>query len=153
MAESTTRDVVVGLFVLAGLAAVAYLSVNLGGVTLGGPETIRVTARFDEVGGLKARAPVVVGGVKVGEVESVRLGDALYPVAELRVRADVPLPVDTSASILTAGVLGDQYVALQLGAEEDVLRDGDAIHYTQSAVILERLIGKMVQNLGAGEEP
>lgn len=152
MAESTTRDVVVGLFVLAGLAAVAYLSASLGGVSLGGPETIRLTARFDEVGGLKPRAPVVVGGVKVGEVEGIRLGEELYPVAELRVREDVPLPVDTSASILTAGVLGDQYVALQLGAEAEVLRDGDAIQYTQSAVILERLIGKMVQNLGAGED-
>lgn len=151
MAESTTRDVVVGLFVLAGLAAVAYLSANLGGVSLTGPETIRVTARFDEVGGLKARAPVVVGGVKVGEVESIGLGEELYPEAVLRVREDVPLPVDTSASILTAGVLGDQYVALQLGAEEEVLRDGDDIQYTQSAVILERLIGRMVQDLGAGE--
>jgi len=150
MAETTTRDVGVGLFVLAGLAALAYLSLTLGGVSLGGPATIPLVARFDEVGGLKPRAPVVVGGVRVGEIQSITLDEDLYPQVVMSVRQDIPLPADTSASILTSGVLGDQYVALEPGAEEEVLRAGDEILYTQGAVILERLIGKMVQNLGGG---
>jgi len=150
MAETMTRDVGVGLFVLAGLAALAYLSLTLGGVSLGGPETVRLVARFDEVGGLKPRAPVVVGGVKVGEVRSITLDEDLYPEVVVSVRKDVPLPADTSALILTSGVLGDQYLALEPGAEEELLRAGDEILYTQGAVILERLIGKMIQNLGGG---
>jgi len=150
MAETMTRDVGVGLFVLAGLAALAYLSLTLGGVSLGGPETVRLVARFDEVGGLKPRAPVVVGGVKVGEVRSITLDEDLYPEVVVSVRKDVPLPADTSASILTSGVLGDQYLALEPGAEEELLRAGDEVLYTQGAVILERLIGKMIQNLGGG---
>jgi len=150
MPETTTRDVAVGSFVLVGLGALAYLSVSLGGLSLGGPETMRLVARFEEIGGLKPRAPVVVGGVKVGEVESIALDGDLYPEVVLSVREEVPLPADTSAAILTAGVLGDQYVALEPGAEEDLLRDGDEIVYTQGAVILERLIGRMMQNLGSG---
>ena len=149
MSESPTRDLLVGIFVLAGLAAVAYLSVTLGGLSLPTRGGFEVTAAFDEIGGLKPRAPVVIGGVKVGQIRSIGLGQDLRPRVLLELQADVKLPTDTSAEILTSGVLGDQYIALQPGAEEDVLKSGDEIQYTQSAVILEQLIGKLVQNLGS----
>lgn len=152
MRESPVRDVAVGLFVLAGLAAIVYLSVSIGGASLLGGEGMRITATFDEIGGLKPRAGVVVGGVKVGQVESIGLDEDLRARVVMAVDPSVDLPVDTSASILTSGVLGDQYVALQPGAEEETLRDGDELVYTQGAVILERLIGRMVQDLGAGAD-
>jgi phospholipid/cholesterol/gamma-HCH transport system substrate-binding protein len=152
MPQSPTRDLLVGLFVLAGLLSVAYLSATLGGVALGPKGGMDLTATFDEVGGLKARAPVVIGGVKIGQVKSIGLDKDLRAQVVLDVDPSLKLPKDTSASILTSGVLGDQYVALQPGAEEEDLKNGDHIDYTQSAVVLERLIGKVVQNLGASSK-
>ena len=152
MNPSPLRDLLVGCFVLAGLLALAYLSVSLGGLAYRGPGGLEIHATFDEVGGLKPRAPVVIGGVKVGQIKSIQLDGDLRPRAVLDVDPSVGIPVDSSASILTSGVLGDQYIGIELGAEEDVLKDGDEIQYTQSAVILERLIGKVVQNLGADSE-
>lgn len=152
MPNSPMRDLVVGLFVLAGLVAVAYLSATLGGASYGGRGGMALEAVFDEVGGLSPRAQVVVGGVKVGQVKAIRLDPDLRARVVLDVDPDVPLPRDTSASILTSGVLGDQYIALEPGAEEDLLKDGDEIDYTQSAVVLERLIGKVMQNLGSNSE-
>jgi phospholipid/cholesterol/gamma-HCH transport system substrate-binding protein len=148
MRESAGRDVAVGFFVLIGLVAVAYLSATLGGVSYRGPGGFELVAKFDEIGGLKPRAPVVIGGVKVGQIERIELNGDLRPQVRLSIDPGVRLPSDTSASILTSGVLGDQYIALDPGAEEAVLQDGDEIQYTQSAVILERLIGKVVDNLG-----
>ena len=152
MTESPTRDLLVGIFVLAGLAAVAYLSATIGGLSYRGPGGIHISATFDEIGGLKTRAPVVIGGVKVGQIKAIGLDGDLRPTVELEIDRSLALPVDTSASILTSGVLGDQYIALQPGAEEQLLRDGDSLQYTQSAVVLERLIGKMIQNLGGDEK-
>ena len=152
MPHSPLRDLLVGLFVLAGLGAVAYLSATLGGVSYGGGGGLALEAVFDEVGSLNPRSPVVVGGVKIGQVKAIALDPDLRARVILDVDPDVPLPRDTSASILTSGVLGDQYVALEPGAEEDLLKDGDEIDYTQSAVVLERLIGRVVQNLGSSSE-
>ena len=164
MPQSPLRDLLVGLFVLAGLGAVAYLSATLGGLSYGGRGGLALEAVFDEVGGLSPRAPVVVGGVKIGQVnerklpelddefKGIRLDPDLRARVILDVDPEVPLPRDTSASILTTGVLGDQYIALEPGAEEELLKDGDEIDYTQSAVVLERLIGRVVQNLGSSSE-
>jgi phospholipid/cholesterol/gamma-HCH transport system substrate-binding protein len=152
MPQSPLRDLLVGLFVLAGLGAVAYLSATLGGVSYGGRGGLALEAVFDEIGGLSPRAQVVVGGVKIGQVKGIRLDPDLRARVILDVDPEVPLPRDTSASILTSGVLGDQYIALEPGAEEELLKDGDQIDYTQSAVVLERLIGKVVQNLGSSSE-
>jgi phospholipid/cholesterol/gamma-HCH transport system substrate-binding protein len=151
MPTSPMRDLVVGLFVLAGIAALAYLSVTLGGVGAGRLGGVELVATFDEVGSLRARAPVVVGGVKVGQIRGISLDENLRARVLFEVDSGVHLPTDTSASILTSGVLGDQYLALEPGAEEELLKDGDEIDYTQSAVVLERLIGKVIQNLGASE--
>ena len=157
MRVSPRQELWVGAFVLAGLAAVAYLSISIGGLRTGGPGGLEISAKFDEVGGLKNRARVVVGGVKVGQVESITLEPDFRARVTLDVDRRLQLPTDSSASILTSGVLGDQYIALEPGGGEDAdgkgprfLAAGDEIQYTQSAVILERLIGKLIQNLGNG---
>ena len=94
----------------------------------------------------------MVGGVKVGQVKAIELADDFRARVTLDVDAKLPLPSDTSASILTSGVLGDQYIALEPGADETTLANGDEIQFTQSAVVLERLIGKLIQNLGSGSK-
>jgi len=146
--DSSARDFMVGIFVLAGLSAVAYLSATLGGVSLRGRGGMELVARFDEIGGLRPRSPVVIGGVKVGQIKGIALDGDLRPKVVLSVDPGVAIPADSSASILTSGVLGDQYIAIEPGGDEAMLQDGQEIQYTQSAVILERLIGKLVQNLG-----
>jgi phospholipid/cholesterol/gamma-HCH transport system substrate-binding protein len=146
MRQSPVRDFVVGLFVLVGLAAMAYLSINVGGLSYTGPGGLTLYASFDQTGGLKARAPVVISGVKVGQIAAIKLGQDYRARATLDLDAKLVLPTDTTASIQTAGLLGDRYVALQLGGEEDTLKSGDEISFTESAVILERLIGKLVHN-------
>ncbi len=150
--SSWGREFWVGLFVLGGLAALAALSFQVGGVAYRGPGGLELQAVFDEVGSLKPRAQVVVGGVKVGQVRAIRLDEDFRARVVIEVDGSLELPSDTSASILTAGVLGDQYIALEPGAEEGTLGDGDQVQYTQSAVILERLIGRLVQTLGANRD-
>ena len=151
MKRSPTRDFVVGVFVLLGLAAVAYLSLGVGGLSLRGPGGFRLYADFDEIGGLKPKAQVVISGVKVGQVDSITLGEGYRARVTMDLRPGLSLPVDTSASIMTAGLLGDRYISLQLGGESEVLKPGDQIGITESAVVLERLIGKLVYSGGGGE--
>lgn len=146
MHRSPVRDFVVGLFVLAGLAAVAYLSMNIGGFSINRRGGLVVYAAFDQIGGLKARAPVVISGVKVGQVQSIVLDENFRARAALDLEPDLEIPVDTSASIVTSGLLGDRYISLELGGEEDYLKPGDEISFTESAVILERLLGKLIHN-------
>jgi phospholipid/cholesterol/gamma-HCH transport system substrate-binding protein len=143
-----TRDLTVGGFVLAGLMVISYLSVSVGGLHVGTNPRMTVYALFDEIGGLTTRSPVVIGGVKVGDVRSIGLESDFRARVELSLEASLKLPKDTSASILTAGVLGNQYVGLQPGADEETLKSGDYIELTESAVILERLLGRVIQNLG-----
>lgn len=142
----------VGLFTLAGLGAVAYLSLQVGGLTYRGDTGLTLVAAFDELGGLKARAPVVISGVKVGQVTGIALGDDYRARAALDLDPKLELPTDTTASIVTSGLLGDRYVELQLGGEEELLKPGDEISFTESAVILERLLGKFVHAADVGEK-
>jgi len=146
MSRSPVRDFLVGLFVLVGLAAIAYLSINVGGLSYTGPGGLTLYASFDQTGGLKPRAPVVISGVKVGQIAAIDLGPDYRARATLDLNAKLRLPTDTTASIQTTGLLGDRYVALQPGGEEDALKSGDEISFTESALILERLIGKLVHN-------
>jgi phospholipid/cholesterol/gamma-HCH transport system substrate-binding protein len=148
--QARNRDLTVGTFVLLGLLAIAYLSIAVGGASYGGGGGLTLSAEFDEIGGLTARSAVVIGGVKVGTVESIWLGGSFRPVVEMDLDAALKLPEDTSASILTQGVLGDQYIGLEPGGSDVILKSGDRITYTQSAVILERLIGRLVQSFGGG---
>jgi phospholipid/cholesterol/gamma-HCH transport system substrate-binding protein len=148
MTRSPARDLVVGGFVLAGLAGVAYLSLGVGGVSLRRSGGLVVYAGFDEIGGLKPRAQVVISGVKVGQVDSIGLDDTYRARVKLDLDPKLKLPIDTSASIMTSGLLGDRYISLQLGGDTKLLGPGDQISMTESAVVLERLIGKLVYSGG-----
>ena len=148
MQPSPTRDLVVGLFVLAGLAALAYLSIQVGGVAYNGPGGLRLYATFEEVGGLRPRAPISIAGVKIGQVAEIGLDPSLRARVALDVDAGLRLPVDTSARILTSGLLGDQFVALEPGAEDELLAPDAEIDFTESAISLEGLIGKFINNAG-----
>jgi phospholipid/cholesterol/gamma-HCH transport system substrate-binding protein len=152
MQQSPTRDLVVGLFVLSGLAALAYLSIQVGGMAYTGPGGQRLYATFEEVGGLRPRAPIAIAGVKVGQVAEIGLDEDLRARVALDVDRGLRLPADTSARIMTSGLLGDQFVALEPGAEEEVLADGSEIEFTESAISLEGLIGKFVNNAGLEEK-
>lgn len=144
MMPNANRDIAVGLFVFAALCAVAFLSIRVGGASWGAPGGLALHATFAEIGGLKVRAPVEISGVRVGEVTAIGLDADYQARVDMDLDAGLQLPVDTSASIVTAGLLGDQYIALEVGAEDEVLQPGDAIAFTESAVILERLIGQVV---------
>jgi len=150
MSRSSTRDLLVGLFVLTGLGAVAYLSLSVGGLGHNGPGGLLLYAAFDQTGGLKTRAPVEIAGVKVGQVSSISLDKNFRARVELNLDPSLQLPTDTTASIMTAGILGDRFVSLQLGGDDQMLRSGDEISFTESAVLLERLIGKLIHNTNVG---
>jgi phospholipid/cholesterol/gamma-HCH transport system substrate-binding protein len=149
--RTRNRDLVVGVFVLIGLLAIAYLSFAVGGAAYGGNGGLELKAAFDEIGGLTVRSPVVIGGVKVGTVDSIELGEGFRPIVHMDIDASLQLPDDTSAAILTQGVLGDQYIGLQPGGSDELLKPGDSIEFTQSAVILERLIGRVLQSFEGGD--
>lgn len=146
MHRNPTRDLIVGLFVVAGLGALAYLSFSIGGLTLRSNGGFVLYASFDQVGGLKPRAKVEIAGVRVGQVKAITLDPDLRARVELDLQPGLKLPVDTTASIVTSGLLGDQYVSLQVGGEEELLGPGDEISFTESAVILERLIGQFIHS-------
>ncbi len=152
MLRSPTRDLVVGLFVLAGLAALAYLSIQIGGMAYTGPSGLQIYATFEEIGGLRPRAPVAIAGVKVGQVSEIRLDDDLRARVMLDLDPSLKLPSDSSARIVTSGLLGDQFITLEAGAEEDLLNSGDELDFTESAISLESLIGKFVNDAGLEEE-
>jgi len=148
MQPSATRDLIVGLFVVVGLAAIGYLSIQVGGLTYKGPGGLRLYAVFDEIGGLKPRAPVAIAGVTVGQVIAIDLDPSLRARVTLDVDPKLALPVDSSAGIRTSGLLGDQYIALEAGAEDALLATEEEIIYTESALSIERLIGRFVHDSG-----
>ncbi len=153
MPSSPIRDLLVGLFVIAGLLAIAYLSIQLGARAYTGDGGLILNAAFDEVGGLSPRAPVVIGGVTVGQVKAIELdAEDFRAIVVMDIDAVLEIPDDTTASILTQGVLGDQYIALEPGGSPDLLESGGESSYTQSAVVLERLIGKVLQSFGGSSD-
>lgn len=149
----------VGLFVLLGLAALVYLTVKLGAGEIVGGDTYNVEARFANTGGLNTGALVMLAGVGVGRVEEIRLDPADYSaIVDMKIRSGVRLPSDTMASIKTSGLIGDKYIALAPGAEEEFLQPSARIIETESAVELESLISKMAfgsvkDGESTGEEP
>lgn len=144
-------ETLVGVFVLLGFVAIGYLALkaaNLSAMTVG--ETYLVSARFDNIGGLKPRAPVKSAGVTVGRVASITLDSKSFQgLVTLELEKRYAFPKDTSAAILTAGLLGDQYVGLNPGGADDNLGQGDTIKMTQSAVVLENLISSFLYNRAA----
>ena len=139
-------ETMVGLFVLLGMFGLVFLAMkaaNLGSV--GGSDTYEIQARFDNIGGLKPRAPVRTAGVTVGRVKSISLDAKSYQgVVKLDIERAFQFPKDTAAKILTAGLLGDQYIGLEPGGDDKNLAAGDTVAQTQSAVVLENLIGQFL---------
>jgi phospholipid/cholesterol/gamma-HCH transport system substrate-binding protein len=138
-------ETLVGLFVLLGMVAVLFLALkaaNLASFSL--DSTYQLSARFDNIGGLKVRAPVKSAGVTVGRIGAITFDNKEFRgLVTLDMNKEFQFPSDTSAKILTAGLLGDQYIGLEPGGEEKNLQAGDTIHMTQSAVVLENLIGQL----------
>lgn len=134
----------VGFFVVLGLAAVGYITLQLGAGALVGTDTYPLEARFANTGGLNKGSSVMLGGVTVGRVDAVRLDQSDFSaIVEMSIVKDLLLPSDTMASIRTSGLIGDKFVALAPGAEDELLRPSDRILMTESAVELESLISKM----------
>ena len=139
-------ELMVGFFVLLGFAALVFLALkaaNLG--SFSGGETYALTAKFDNIGGLKVRSPVRSAGVTVGRVTSIALDPKTYQgVVTLDMQKSVLFPADSSARILTSGLLGDQYVGVEAGGSEKNYAAGDTIKQTQSAIVLESLISQFL---------
>ncbi len=151
MQSHSTRDLIVGLFVLVGLGTIAYLSLQVGGLEFGGGKRILLHATFDDIGGLSVRAPVRVAGVKIGQVSAIVLDEDLRARVFLEVESGVELSIDSSAAIRTAGLLGDQFIAVELGAEDAVLLDGEEFTFTESAFSIDKLIGRFIHDAGVSD--
>ena len=141
-------DLWVGIFVVAGFAAILVLTLRVGNVSSANfAETYQLNARFDNIGGLKVRGPVKSAGVVVGRVTGISFDAQTYEaVVTMTIDSRYRFPKDTFASILTAGLLGEQYIGLEAGGDEKMLQSGDAFAQTQSAVVLEKLIGQFMFN-------
>ena len=151
--NSRNVEIGVGIFVALGLAALLMLAMKVSNLTeLYSGDGYAITARFDNIGGLKVRSPVTMAGVRIGRVATIGFDDKTY---EAVVTMDIEpkydrIPSDSSASIYTAGLLGEQYIGLQPGAEESFLKQGSTIRLTQSAIVLEQVIGQFLYSKASG---
>lgn len=146
--ERTTIDLWVGVFVALGVAALLGLAMKVGNLTTTNiGETYMVSANFENIGGLKPRAPIKSAGVVVGRVGDISFDPATYEaVVSLNIDKRYKFPKDTFANIYTAGLLGEQYLGLEAGGAEESLVNGDKIKYTQDAVVLEKMISQFLYN-------
>lgn len=144
--NKTVLDLWVGLFVIAGVAALLFLALKVGSTSaVSASNSYEIVARFDNIGGLKPRAPVKSSGVVVGRVADIRFDNETFEAAvTLRLDKRYAFPKDTAAAIMTSGLLGEQYIGLEAGGDSQTLKDQDRILITQSAVVLENLIGRFV---------
>ena len=142
-------EISVGVFLLAGMLALLLLALRVSGLTVANnADTYKLVAHFDNISGLTTRAKVTMAGVAVGKVVAIDFDTETYTgkvSMEMQSRVN-NLPIDTTASILTAGLLGEKYISLSVGGEDEVLKDGDVIYDTQSSLVLEELIGKFLMN-------
>jgi phospholipid/cholesterol/gamma-HCH transport system substrate-binding protein len=147
--KRATIDLWVGIFVAIGLASVAFLSLKVANLTTAGSgPTYSLYAEFDNIGGLKVKAPIKSSGVVVGRVAKIELNPENYRArATIVMNAQYKFSRDTSAEILTAGLLGEQYIGVTQGGDEDLLKEGDRIAITSSALVLEQLIGKFMTSM------
>jgi len=140
-------EILVGLFVAAGIAAFFMLAMSVSNMSsYSSGESYELKARFDNIGGLKVRSPVSAGGVTIGRVNDIQYNSDSYE-AEVSMLIEAQynkFPVDTAASVLTSGLLGEQFIGFDPGAEEDFLKAGDVIDLTQSALVLEQIIGQFL---------
>lgn len=149
--QRKSLDLWVGIFVLLGAAALMFLALQAGNMSsLSFEQTYSVITKFDNIGGLKPRAPVKSAGVVVGRVADIRFDDKSYQaVVTLQLESSYKFPKDSSAKILTAGLLGEQYIGLEPGGDTNNLVAGDRIKMTQSAVVLENLISQFLYSKAA----
>lgn len=155
MRQTRSVEIGTGLFALLGMGALFFLSTQTtGSDDFSADEVYTVEARFDNIGSLRNRAPVTMSGVTIGRVTSVSFDPlALEAVVEFVIDARFDqIPDDSDASILTSGILGSQYVGLQAGGSETYLEDGSEVLFTQSAIVLENLIGKFLVNAGSKDD-
>lgn len=141
-----TLDLWVGVFVAMGLAGLLFLALKVGNLSAASTaDAYRLEAKFDNIGGLKVRAPIKSAGVVVGRVTEIRFDPENYvAVVGMQMDGRYKFPRDTFATILTSGLLGEQYVGFEVGGEPEMLKNGDVIKKTQSAVVLERLISQFM---------
>ena len=154
--DRTVLDAWVGIFVVVGIAALFILALKVGNLaTFSTAQMYRVDAKFANIGGLKERAPVKSAGVVVGRVVDIRFDNESYEaIVSINLGYQYQFPRDTTAKILTSGILGEQYVGLEAGGDGVMLKHGDRVRLTQSAVVLENLIGQFLFNKAAeGKEP
>ncbi len=147
MQHTRTQDTLVGLFVAAGIVALFFLSLQVSNIRSFMPaDTYVITARFSNSGGLKVKSPVTVAGVRIGRVSNIYIDKETYEsVVEMSIESKYDtLPEDTSATIYTAGLLGEQYINLDPGGSFDYLKNGGRIEITQSAIVLEEVIGRFL---------
>jgi len=152
--QKRNTEITVGMFVAAGIVAIFVLAMKVSNFTDFTDDTgYEVVAEFGNIGGLKVRSPVTMAGVRVGRVSNISLdGDTYNAKVTLSLYSQFnTLPIDTSASIFTAGLLGEQYIALDAGAEEEFLKNGDVLHLTQPALVLEQVIGQFLFSKAEGE--
>jgi len=144
-------DIWVGFFVALGLAAIMFLALRVASsATLAAADGYEVKAKFDNIGGLKVRAPVKSAGVVVGRVAGIRFdNESFEAVVTMNVDKRYTFPKDTAAKILTSGLLGEQYIGLSAGGDTATLKDGDTLKITQSAIVLESLISQFLYSKAA----
>jgi len=144
-------DLWVGLFVALGLVALLFLALKVGNLGMRNVgETYSIQARFDNIGGLKVRAPVKSAGVVVGRVSDIRFDAENYvALVSLQIDRRYQFPRDTFATINTSGLLGEQYVGFEAGGDDEMLKEGDTLRKTQSALVLEQLIGQFMYHRAA----
>jgi len=155
MMEKKALEFWVGLFVLAGILALVMLAFKVGNLTTADvSNAYTVEARFENIGGLKVKSPVTMAGVRIGRVTGVSFDKKTYQaVVELSIDGRYTnIPDDSSVSILTSGLLGEQYIGITAGGSEDYLKQGDKILLTQSALVLENLIGQVMVKLTQGSD-
>jgi phospholipid/cholesterol/gamma-HCH transport system substrate-binding protein len=152
MKQTKTTELLVGIFIAAGIGALFVLAMKVSNLSTFTPaDSYTLTARFENIGGLKVRSPVTVGGVRVGRVAGIDYDiERFQAVVTLEMEKRYEgFPDDTSASIYTAGLLGEQYIGLEPGGSPDMLTDGSRIELTQSALIMEKLVSKFLFNKAA----
>lgn len=139
-------DLWVGIFVVAGIAALVILAFKVGNMSsMGGGDTYEISANFDNIGGLKPRAPIKSAGVVVGRVTAISFNNERFTAkVTMAIEKNYKFPKDTTASILTSGLLGEQYIGLEGGGDDQMLKSGDNLRLTQSAVVLEKLISQFL---------
>lgn len=152
--QRTTMDLWVGMFVMSGIGALLILSLKVGNLgTYGAGQGYDLVGNFENIGGLKVRAPVKSAGVVVGRVTDIQFSLETYDaVVTMHVDSRYEFPKDTFASILTSGLLGEQYIGLAAGGDEAMLKDGDKIMITNSAMVLEEMVGRFLFDKAADDD-